>query len=89
MGIARSTYYDAPRTEVDDTALVEAMAMICDAFEAYDWRRGQAALRQQGMVVNHKKVRRPIGEHALQPRHRRRHGATTDSDHYGSILPTW
>ncbi len=26
MGIARSTYYDAPRRSLDDTALVEAMS---------------------------------------------------------------
>ena len=53
MGLARSTYYDAPRRAADDTALVEAMAAICDAFEAYGWRRVQAALRQQGWRVNH------------------------------------
>jgi hypothetical protein len=34
MGLARSTYYDAPTRGADDTALVEAMAAICDAFEA-------------------------------------------------------
>jgi putative transposase len=34
MGIARSTCYDAPRSEVGDTALVEVMAAICDEFEA-------------------------------------------------------
>ena len=26
MGIARSTYYDAPRLDADDTAIVEAIA---------------------------------------------------------------
>lgn len=49
MGIARSTYYDEPRRAFDDTALVEAMTAISDAFEAYGWRRTQAALRQQGL----------------------------------------
>ena len=53
MGLARSTCYDAPRAAVDDTAIVEAMAAICDAFEAYGWRRVGAALRQRGLVVNH------------------------------------
>jgi putative transposase len=28
----------------------------------------QAALRQQGLVVNHKKVKRLMREHDLQPR---------------------
>ena len=35
MGIARSTYYDAPAVGRDDTAIVEAMSAICDEFEAY------------------------------------------------------
>jgi putative transposase len=39
MGIARSTFYDAPTMVVDDTALVEAMHAIKDEFEAYGWRR--------------------------------------------------
>jgi putative transposase len=39
MGIARSTYYDAPKRTTDDTALVEAMYAIKDEFEAYGWRR--------------------------------------------------
>ncbi|ESW64443.1 IS3 family transposase [Mesorhizobium sp. C277A] len=56
MGIARSTYYDQPETAVDDTALVESMGEISDSFEAYGSRRMQAALRQRGIVVNHKKV---------------------------------
>ncbi|WP_240790220.1 IS3 family transposase [Roseomonas sp. HF4] len=87
MGIARSTVYDAPRIELDDTALVEAMMAICDEFEAYGWRRVGAALRQRGLVVNHKKVRRLMREHGLQPRRRRRYVATTDSDHDGPIFP--
>lgn len=87
MGLARSTYYDAPQRAADDTAIVEAMAAICDGFEAYGWRRVQAALRHQGLVVNHKKVRRLMREHDLQPRIRRRYVATTDSDHGSPIFP--
>ena len=34
-----------------------------------------------GVVVNHKKIRRLMREHDLQPRCRRRYVATTDSDH--------
>jgi putative transposase len=87
MGIARSTYYDQPKKSVDDTALVDAIAAICDEFEAYGWRRVQAALRQQGVVANHKKIRRLMREHGLQPKRRRRFVATTDSDHDGPIFP--
>ncbi|MER8570210.1 IS3 family transposase [Mesorhizobium sp. M0924] len=58
MGIARSPYYDRPEKAVDDTAIVEAMFAICDTFEFYGDRRVRAALRQQGLIVNHKNVRR-------------------------------
>ena len=30
MGIARSTFYDLPTAVHDDTAIVEAIAAICD-----------------------------------------------------------
>lgn len=57
MGIARSTYYDPLENVADDTAIVEAMFSISDEFEFYGYRRVGAALRQQGLVVNHKKIR--------------------------------
>ncbi|MER9631859.1 MULTISPECIES: IS3 family transposase [unclassified Mesorhizobium] len=72
MGIARSTYYDPLENPADDTAIVEAMFSISDEFEFYGYRRVGAALRQQGLVVNHKKIRRLMHEHDLQPRIRRR-----------------
>ena len=87
MAISRSTYYATPASATDDTAIVEAIAAICDEFEYYGWRRVQAALRQQGMIVNHKKIKRLMREHDLQPRMRRRYVATTDSDHDQPIFP--
>jgi len=87
MGIARSTYYDASSAPPDDTAIVEAIAAICAEFESYGWRRVRAALRQQGLIVNHKKIKRLLREHGLQPKVRRRHVATTDSDHDQPIFP--
>ena len=71
--------YMRPERTADDTAIVEAMFAICDAFEAYGYRRVGAALRQR--------IRRLMREHALQPRIRRRFVATTDSDHDGPIFP--
>ncbi len=87
MGIARSTYYDAAPAPTDDTAIVEAIAVLCDEFECYGWRRIRAALRQRGMIVNHKKIKRLMRAHGLQPKIRRRHVATTDSDHNQPIFP--
>ena len=87
MGIARSTFYDDLTGAHDDTAIVEAIAVICDEFEAYGWRRVRAELRHRGVIVNHKKIRRLMREHDLQPRRRRRYVATTDSDHDQPIYP--
>ena len=87
MGLARSTFYDQAVHAADDTAIVEAIAEICDEFEHYGWRRVRAALRQQGLVVNHKKILRLMREHDLQPRRRRRFTTTTDSDHDQPIFP--
>ena len=88
MGLSRSTYYDAPPdSSYDDTAIVEAIAAICDEFEFYGWRRVRAELRHRGVIVNHKKIRRLMREHDLQPRFRRRYVATTDSDHSQPIYP--
>ena len=87
MGIARSTCYRELEGSADDTALVEAMHEIKDEFEAYGWRRVQAALRHRGWIVNHKKIKRLMREHALHPPHRRRFVATTDSDHDWPIFP--
>ena len=86
MGIARSTYYNAP-SRADEAALLTAIITICDEFEAYGWRRVQAALRHQGIIANHKRVKRLMREHNLQPRHRRRRVATADSDHDQPIFP--
>ena len=68
VGLARSTYYEQSSAPADDTAIVETIAAICDEFECYGWRRVRAALRQQGMVVNHKKIRRLMREYGLQPK---------------------
>jgi putative transposase len=87
MGIARSSFYDQPGAAHNDSAIVEAIATICDEFEFYGWRRVRAELRHREIIVNHKKIRRLRREHDLQPRRRRRYVATTDSDHDQPIYP--
>ena len=47
----------------------------------------QAVLRQQGFVVNHKKLRRLMREHDLHPRRRQRFVSTTDGNHDLPIFP--
>ena len=87
MNVARSTLYAEPSSADDGTAVVEAISRVCDDFEHCGWRRVRAALRHQGLIVNHKKIRRLMREHGLQPRLRRRHTTTTDSDHDQPIFP--
>jgi putative transposase len=87
MGLPRSTYYDAASREVDDAEIVATIIAICDEFEAYGYRRVGAELRHRGIIVSSKKIRRLMREHDLQPRHRRRFVATTDSNHDGPIFP--
>jgi putative transposase len=87
MGIARSTFYDAPASAADDTEILAKIAVICDEFESYGYRRVGAALRHQGIIVNSKKVRRLMRENGLQPKRRRRFIVTTHSDHDSPIFP--
>jgi len=87
MGLPRSTFYDAPSVRLDDAEIVDRMQTICDEFEAYGYRRVGAELRHHGVIVNHKKIRRLMREHGLQPKRRRRYVATTDSNHDSPIFP--
>jgi putative transposase len=81
MGLPRSTFYDELAARLDDAEIVRRMQTICDEFEAYGYRRVGAELRHQGVIVNHKKIRRLMRERDLQPKRRRRYVATTDSNH--------
>jgi len=87
MGLSRSTFYDTAPVPLDVDELVARIGAICDEFERYGYRRVGAALRHQGVVVNGKKLRRLMREHGLQPKRRRRHVVTTDSDHAGLVYP--
>jgi hypothetical protein len=73
MGIARSTFYDAPASAADDTEILAKIAVICDEFESYGYRRVGAALRHQGIIVNSKKA----GGHSSALGYRRLVGACT------------
>jgi putative transposase len=55
--------------------IVSRMQTIWDEFEAYGYRRVGAEFRHQGIVVNHKKIRRLVREHDLQAKRGRRYVA--------------
>ena len=62
MNMPRSTCYEAPATKPDDGDIVAMITAITDEFELYGYRRVTAELRDRGLVVNAKKVRRLMRE---------------------------
>jgi putative transposase len=88
MELARSTYYDEPKGQpIEEARLIGQITEICAEFPRYGYRRVAAQLREDGIVVNHKKVMRLMKEHGLTVQPRRRYVVTTDSDHDGPIFP--
>lgn len=86
MGLARSSYHATPEPGGPDP-LIDVIRSITRSCRNYGYRRVTAALRQRGLVVNSKKVRRIMRENGLNPKHRRRHVVTTDSSHDSPIYP--
>lgn len=86
MNLPRSTYYDAEDAVTKDAVLTQ-IGEIVGAFRGYGYRRVTAELRHRGQVVNSKKVRRIMRENDLNPKRKRRHVVTTDSDHDKPIFP--
>jgi putative transposase len=88
MGLARSTYYDELKGQaIEEGQLMTQVTEICAEFPRYGYRRITAQLREDGIIVNHKKVMRLMKEHGLAVQPRRRYVVTTDSDHDGPIFP--
>jgi len=86
---ARSTYYDEPKSQpIEEALLIGQITEIRAEFPRYGYRRVAAQLREDGIVVNHKKVMRLMKEHGLTVQPRRRYVVTTDSDHDGPIFPS-
>src|SRR6266568_2539701 len=70
-----------------DSDIMAHTTEICAEFPRYGYRRITAQLREDGIIVNHKKVMRLMKEHGLTVQPRRRYVVTTDSDHDGPIFP--
>ena len=88
MGLARSTYYDENKGQpIEEVRLITRITEICAEFPRYGYRRVTAQLREDGIVVNHKKVLRLMKEHGLTVQPQRRYVVTTDGDHDGPIFP--
>jgi putative transposase len=88
MGLARSTYYDAPKGQpLEEARLVARITEICAEWPRYGYRRVTAQLHSEGLIVNHKKVMRLMKENGLSVRPRRRFVVTTQSSRNGPIFP--
>lgn len=57
VGISRSSFRYVPHPR-DDGKLTERIKEIADKHKRYGYRRTWAMLRREGMIVNHKRVRR-------------------------------
>ncbi len=87
MGLARSTYYDEPESmSAEQARLVARITEICAEWPRYGYRRVTAQLRDEKVVINHKKVMRLMKQNGLTVRPRRRFVVTTDGDHDGPIF---
>lgn len=94
LQVSRSGYYawlqaePGPRARANTTLVIEIENLFEHHRENYGSPRITAALRQQGVVCNHKRVERLMREEGLRARVPKRFRvATTDSDHDQPIAP--
>lgn len=87
MQVARSGYYawkgqSIQNEEPSRTSLEDKISEIFTLSDkTYGFRRIKEELRNEGIVCNHKKVRRMMKKLELMPKVKRRFKATTNSDH--------
>ncbi|SMB86128.1 IS3 family transposase [Deinococcus hopiensis] len=87
--VNRSWFYEQQgREEVDtDQALSQDIEAVVMEFNGYGYRRVTRELARRGRPVNHKRVLRVMRERRLLCRPKRRHRATTDSNHSEKRFP--
>lgn len=86
MNLPRSTFYADTGCDENDPTVSEIKS-ITETCRGYGYRRVTVELRNRGMAVNSKKVRRIMRENGLNPMRKRRYVVTTDSDHDSPIYP--
>jgi putative transposase len=92
LEVTRSGYYEWKKqqenSQDDASHLKQKMKEIFKlSRESYGWRRMFRALNQQGIVCNHKKVRRLMKELNLIPKAKKKFKATTNSNHGLPVEP--
>jgi transposase InsO family protein len=85
MRLAASSFYHKPKGDtekaLEDADLRDKIETICLEFPRYGYRRVTAALQQQDVRVNHKRVLRIMRQSDLLCRMKKRWVKTTDSRH--------
>ena len=90
VGISRAGYYrfllrgEAQEADMDLRSAIQTIAL---EWPTYGYRRVHAELRQQGLMVNHKRVLRLMRADNLLCLRRRKFILTTDSNHELPIYP--
>lgn len=89
MELQMSTYYYKPKgnlaKQMHDADIADAIEAIAYDFPSYGYRRVKAALRRQGMIVNHKKVAKIMKKMGIACR--KRFAVTTNSNHGFKTYP--
>jgi len=80
LGCSRSSLYYQPQA-AEDGALRTAIARLAAEWVTYGYRRITRMLQREGWVVNHKRVRRLMGEMGLLQKRKRSKVRTTNSQH--------
>ena len=81
-GMPRSKYYYRPKKDkLKDLVILDKIEVIATDFPSYGYRRITAALRREGIVVNHKKVYRIMAQNGICCSIRRAYKHTTNSNH--------
>ena len=92
MELASSSFYYKPRTKSPERVKAEAdlrdrIEAICLEFPRYGYRRVTHQLKQEGWVVNHKRILRLMRESDLLCRVKRKWVRTTNSHHHFPRYP--
>jgi len=82
VNVSRSKhYYKSKKDTHKDSAILETIKVIALDFPSYGYRRITAALKRQGIAVNHKKVYRIMAQNGILCSIRRSYRHTTNSNH--------
>ena len=82
MSLPRSNHYYKPKKDtLGDTFVLERIEAVATVFPCYGYRRITAALKREGMGVNHKRVYRIMKSNNICCSIRRSYKHTTNSSH--------